>query len=165
MLVNANNLLGIFSMLLIIIIKYTIFKRRRFACMESSSNSRSREFALLAQLLSIREEQISTYVRLVRFEIGMVRENSRQWKHHQRQKSQQTRRPMNSEAVVHCIDRQSASHSELILRSRTTWQVTQNRNLISTMENLLYVPNRGKTPAKLDRAKLLAASALAANSG
>lgn len=30
---------------------------------------------------------------------------------------------------------------------------------------LLYVPNRGKIPAKLDRAKLLAASALAAYKG
>jgi hypothetical protein len=68
-LVNAKNLLGILSMLLIIIIKYTIFNQRRLACLESSSNSRSREFALFAQLLSIREEQISTYVRLVRFEI------------------------------------------------------------------------------------------------
>lgn len=43
--------------------------------------------------------------------------------------------------------------------------VTQDQHLNYNEEDLLYVPKRGKTPAKLDRAKLLAARALAANSG
>ena len=55
-----------------------------------------------------------------------------------------------------------------ILRFRTTWHVTNatlSQHQSGDGDNLLYVPNRGKTPAKLDRAKLFAASALAANSG
>jgi hypothetical protein len=69
---------------------------------------------------------------------------------------------MNSEAVVHCKDRESVTPN---LFSDPNNGAGNTTKLYINDGNLLYVPNRGKTPAKLDRAKLLAASALAANSG
>lgn len=72
-----------------------------------SQGSQTREVANLLFLRSSLPYVKNRYLlRVSQIHERVKGENSRQWKHQQGQKSQQTRRPMDSEAVVHCMDRQ-----------------------------------------------------------